>query len=198
MTIEKVYDELYGMIDDLKKQIAAGSGSDVSITPALESGTKVADYEIDGEAGVLYAPTPAIVPELVIDTTEHIVGKYGNDDMYCKEVTIDAFPSTAYTPSNYAHGITDLKEFVAFNCYITSSGIGASGYVPYMGATAGGADNSSMYAVNLNDTNIIITVGRDRSAVSGKIILFYTKTEPETVPDEDLTPETRTTKRAKK
>ncbi len=33
-----------------------GGGSTVSITPTLQSGTKIADYEIDGDAGELYAP----------------------------------------------------------------------------------------------------------------------------------------------
>lgn len=75
MTIEKVYDELYGMIEDLKKQIAAGSGTDVTITPALESGTKVADYEIDGEAGVLYAPTPE-TPLLFLDVAHKTAFTY--------------------------------------------------------------------------------------------------------------------------
>ena len=56
MKLEKVYDELYGMIEDLKKKIAAASGSDVTITPALESGTKVADYTIGEDSGSLYAP----------------------------------------------------------------------------------------------------------------------------------------------
>ena len=79
MSIEKVYDELYGMIEDLKKQIAAGSGSDVSITPALESGTKVADFEIDGEAGVLYAPTPETPadPLLFLDVAHKTAFTYG-------------------------------------------------------------------------------------------------------------------------
>ena len=35
-----------------------GSGSTVEITPTLTSGTKVADYSIDGEENSLYAPTP--------------------------------------------------------------------------------------------------------------------------------------------
>lgn len=34
-----------------------GSGSTVSITPTLSSGTKIADYDIDGNSGELYAPT---------------------------------------------------------------------------------------------------------------------------------------------
>ena len=37
---------------------AEEGGSDVSITPRLQNGTKVADYEIDGQTGSLYAPTP--------------------------------------------------------------------------------------------------------------------------------------------
>ena len=33
-----------------------GGGSDVSITPVITEGTKIADYSIDGAAGELYAP----------------------------------------------------------------------------------------------------------------------------------------------
>jgi hypothetical protein len=33
------------------------AGSDVEITPTLTSGTKIADYEVDGVAGELYAPS---------------------------------------------------------------------------------------------------------------------------------------------
>lgn len=35
-----------------------GGGSNVSITPTLAAGTKIADYEIDSTPGELYAPTP--------------------------------------------------------------------------------------------------------------------------------------------
>lgn len=47
-----------------------GGGSDVSITPTLESGTKIADYTIDSESGSLYAPPSTInraqLPLLII------------------------------------------------------------------------------------------------------------------------------------
>lgn len=36
----------------------SGGGSTVSITPVLETGVKIADYEIDGESGELFAPSP--------------------------------------------------------------------------------------------------------------------------------------------
>lgn len=35
-------------------------GSTVTVTPSLVSGTKVADYSIDGTSGALYAPTPSV------------------------------------------------------------------------------------------------------------------------------------------
>lgn len=57
MILEKVYDELYGMIEDLKKKVAAISGgSVVTITPTLQSGEKLADYSIDGTEGSIYSP----------------------------------------------------------------------------------------------------------------------------------------------
>lgn len=34
-----------------------GGGSTVSITPVYDSGTKIADYEIDGESGEIYIPS---------------------------------------------------------------------------------------------------------------------------------------------
>lgn len=81
MKLEKVYDELYGMIEDLKKKIGAGGGSNVSITPTLESGEKLADYTIDGDEGAIYAP-----PKLdYYSTTERVVGKWvDNSDVYEK------------------------------------------------------------------------------------------------------------------
>lgn len=56
---------LGGVIDDMLSGSVAGNiqfessgGSTVTITPTLESGTKIADFSIDDVAGVLYAPTP--------------------------------------------------------------------------------------------------------------------------------------------
>ena len=43
-----------------------GGGSEVTITPTLTSGTKIADYDIDGPPGELYAPTPSVVPEHIV------------------------------------------------------------------------------------------------------------------------------------
>lgn len=40
----------------LRANLAAGGGSDVVITPTYSSGTKIADYIIDGSAGAIYVP----------------------------------------------------------------------------------------------------------------------------------------------
>ncbi len=42
---------------NISVQSGGGGGSDVSITPTLSTGTKIADFEIDGVSGELYAPT---------------------------------------------------------------------------------------------------------------------------------------------
>lgn len=56
---------LGGVIDEMLSGSVAGNiqfesigGSTVTITPTLESGTKIADFTIDETSGVLYAPTP--------------------------------------------------------------------------------------------------------------------------------------------
>lgn len=40
----------------LRGALAAGGGSDVVITPTYNSGTKIADYSIDGSEGAIFVP----------------------------------------------------------------------------------------------------------------------------------------------
>lgn len=86
MILEKVYDELYGMIEDLQKKIGKG-GSAVTITPTLQSGDKVADYSIDGTEGAIYAP-----PNLdYYSSTEHVVGVWTDGrEVFEKTEVVDA------------------------------------------------------------------------------------------------------------
>lgn len=44
-----------------------GGGSEVTITPTLTEGEKIADFEIDGTPGELYAPTPTPLPEHIVN-----------------------------------------------------------------------------------------------------------------------------------
>ena len=56
-------DELAAEIEILKRK--KGGGDDVTITPTLESGAKIADYTIGENEGALYAPTPDAPPVVV-------------------------------------------------------------------------------------------------------------------------------------
>ena len=179
MSIEKVYDELYGMIEDLKKQIAAaGGGSDVTITPALESGTKIADFEIDDTPGVLYAPTPPSIPN-IFSGDEVLVGNNGTSDVYCKRVHLDALPSTINATQTIPHSVADISAVLKWDAYAIS----ATGTVQKINALAtdgsGNFVTTGFIGMYVNDTNFYITVGSDRSALSADVYLYYTKTPPE-------------------
>ena len=179
MSIEKVYDELYGMIEDLKKQIAAGSGTDVTITPALESGTKIADYSIDGTEGALYTPTiPAIPDEFIIESgVSHKIGKYGNEDLYCAEVSIAALPNTAST-GEYNIGIANISNIVLSVMTITYSN-GHKTTIPMFGFSGDSVYGTTAITAEIDTSKVYIKVGSDRSAVSATVLILFTITPPE-------------------
>lgn len=79
-----------------------GGGSDVSITPTLQSGTKIADFEIDGVSGALYAPSGG-------------GGGGGGSSQTIADVlwSGSATPSTAGTDITLSHAISDY-DFIVF------------------------------------------------------------------------------------
>lgn len=52
----------------LRANLAVGGGSEVTITPTYNSGTKIADYSIDGEPGSIYIPNYPQYTESVLYT----------------------------------------------------------------------------------------------------------------------------------
>lgn len=95
---------MQGNIDftgSLSGSIAGGGsgGSDVTITPTLQSGTKIADYTIDSESGSLYAPTPegleAELPLIIsnntisIDLSDYVTNSDLND--YQEKLTAGSY-----------------------------------------------------------------------------------------------------------
>lgn len=68
----------------LSGSIAGGGGSEVTITPTLQTGTKIADYEIDSTPGELYAPTPEELPSTIVTK---VLRKY-NDTSQTKIMTV--------------------------------------------------------------------------------------------------------------
>ena len=78
-----------------------GVGSNVSITPTLVSGTKIADYSIDETPGVLYAPNGGVGQAYPDSTGGEIFNYYGTD---ANENIASASYSTAMGYHNQVKG----------------------------------------------------------------------------------------------
>lgn len=77
-----------------------GGGSTVEIEPTYNSGTKIADYSIDGESGEIYIPTQ--VNPFNYSTTEFIIGKWiDGKDLYQKTIVLKENDVLLYSYSNY-------------------------------------------------------------------------------------------------
>jgi hypothetical protein len=90
-----------------------GGGSDVSITPTLSTGTKIADYSIDGTSGELYAPTggggTGNVDDVYVNGTSVLDSNHIAQIKSYKELTqaeYDALPSSKLT-DDIMYCITD-------------------------------------------------------------------------------------------
>ena len=112
-----------------------GGGSEVTITPVLTEGTKIADYDIDGTPGELYAPDPEALPGTIVtkvlreynDTTQTKIAKVTTlDTSNNQEVSQDLYaPSPVqcwYTP-----GLEQDYQIGQF----TYGGVTQNVYIPY-------------------------------------------------------------------
>lgn len=170
MKLEKVYDELYGMIEDLKKKIAAG-GAEVSITPTLESGVKVADFEIDGESGAIYTPSEVAG---IYSSTETLVGTYGGQDLY-RTVIVDETPLTG-TSTNIDVSTKNIDKVVKVSGFFKTLVGDVEYYTPmpfFDGSNAGYIDTVTASAVTIQYN---ATVASNRGGKGYVVILEYTKT----------------------
>ena len=102
--LAKWIDELAGDIEILRKKVNNAGGDTVTITPALESGTKIADYTIGENEGSLFAPTQTSeYIEEVLYTNASGVG--GTD----QEVTV----TTTKPLSDYDYAYVKIAVFVS-------------------------------------------------------------------------------------
>ena len=84
-------------IGDLSGSITGeGGGSTVSIDPTLTSGTKIADFEIDGESGELYAPSGSGGVTPVISATATVDDTSGDPEVNVVKTGTDEAPSFAF------------------------------------------------------------------------------------------------------
>lgn len=112
-----------------------GGGSEVTITPVLTEGEKIADYSIDGESGSLYAPEAEALPATIVTKA---LRKY-NDDTQTKILTITTLDTEnnqevsqdIYAPSPvdcwYTPGLEQDYQIGQF----TYGGVTQNVYIPY-------------------------------------------------------------------
>lgn len=141
MILEKVYDELYGMIEDLKKKINAAEKSDVTITPALESGTKLADFEIDGSEGTIYGPT--------VTNYEWVkLGEYTSGDINA-DIPSDAIEIQVRVFAEYAANSYFGENFVFLKDVLTDNP------VVYAGGLYRNTTDYSSIALSVSKTKVV-------------------------------------------
>lgn len=168
LSVEKVYDELYGMIEDLKKKVAALSGCDeVTITPALESGTKIADYAIGDVPGVLYAPMPAD-PAWDFDSDVKI-GTLGTDDVYLAKIE-----------TTFSTNTTIVSDRIFRGTIATPADLNIANILHGFGYyTVSGGYRSVLFinaAVSASEIDVYVNASRTDETLD--LWIIYTKTQP--------------------
>ena len=95
----------------------AGGGTEVSITPSLQSGTKIADYEIDGVTGELYAPRGSGGSIVDHNSTEQVVGTWFGKPLYRRsyQFTTSNLPANRYAFDQILHLDQLVKVEGAYN-----------------------------------------------------------------------------------
>lgn len=175
----------------------SGGGSEVTITPSLLSGTKVADYSIDGVSGSLYAPsgggsTVTITPELLTGTK---VADY----------SIDGVSGSLYAPDSsviYSTSEQKIGKWIdnsdVYRRVVNIGTFGNNSYIDYDITSWNVSKGINIYGTIENygtvpkiqtDSNLTVTVFLDGNTIKARkgnqvgsitgnvyIVLEYTKT----------------------
>lgn len=109
----------------LRANLAVGGGSEVTITPTYNSGTKIADYTIDGEEGEIYIPNQAATHD-ILWTNQGVTNPASitvPQNLTDYDIVIFTLKRTAYGQTwklqftyDFNHGIT-LNEQILFYCW---------------------------------------------------------------------------------
>lgn len=149
-----------------------GGGSEVTITPVLTEGTKIADYSIDGESGSLYAPDPEDMPDTIVTEVE----RQYNDTSQTKIMTVKTLDrensqevsQDIYAPSPvqcwYTPGLEQDYQIGQF----TYGGVTQNVFIPYFQRPLTAGAN-----ITIDQNNVI-------SASSGGGDVNYSTTEQDT------------------
>ena len=170
MDFEKWINELQCEIDKLKRKIATiGGGTEVTITPTLESGTKVADFEIDGVEGTIYAPEDTAG---IYSTTETQIGTWIDGRPLYRKVVISENVTLSSSEQTFEEDIiTSDDNIVTYNSLLKATST--------VDSYAENGSYGANYPVNIYVTdNDLAGVAKWGIVVSGTITttLIYYKT----------------------
>lgn len=93
------------MLNDIDYSGGGGGGSDVSINPILQSGTKIADFEINEVSGELYAPM------IQYSNTEQAVGTWVDGRTIYQKTITTAFATSAAQGTTFYYGYVDYTDY---------------------------------------------------------------------------------------
>ena len=130
-----------------------GGGSEVTITPTLQSGTKIADYSIDETSGSLYAPTPGALPATIVTKA---LRKY-NDTSQTKIMTVTTLDTSnnqevsqdIYAPSPVQCSYTPGLEQDYVIGQFSYGGVTQDVYIPYFQRPLTAGSNITIDADNV-------------------------------------------------
>ena len=108
--------------------------------------------------------------ETLISSTEKVIGKYDNETLYGRYLTISTLPNN--TNTLYDTGISNINRMIR----LTGTAWGTTGNafpLPFVGQTQT-ANIELVYIAGSNQ--IRITTGENRSTMNAKIYMEYTKT----------------------
>ena len=166
------YDELSGVpaTDTAIGMVKPGDGLEIdeegALSIALDDGQS--DWDESDNTKLNYIKNKPTIPATVYSASEIDTGVTWIDDsiIYKKTVDIGALPDT--DTKTVAHNITDFTQLIKIEGFFSNGTNSAS--LPYPSPTA--SKNVQIY---VDDTNINIVTGEDRSAYSGYVTLYYTK-----------------------
>ena len=141
-----------------------GGGSEVTVTPIVTGGTKIATITVDGTNKDIYAP------DIVYSTTEQKIGKWiDGSDLYRK--VIQYTPESSITTGNHAIAdVTGLK-IVKYDAVAYNTTNGNNFHIPLP------VGNVST-AIGTNGTNLILSLSNETWGTDSLfvVIIEYIKT----------------------
>lgn len=146
-----------------------GGGSTVTITPTLSTGTKIADFEIDGTAGELYAPQGG-GGGINYSTQEQVIGTWIDGKPIYQKVIDNLTVSFSSSGSVGRYASIDLSNYLS-NIDKLWVDFSASYYL--LNSTN---QRSFLYAAFSNGATLDLFVETNRSNVPVVLALRYTKT----------------------